>query len=164
MKPRWRRCRPNPSAYSRPRSRSTVRRALTNVVAEGTGVRFRGAYRDTDGAPLVVGGKTGTGDNRFDSYRHGRQLTSSRVVDRTATFVFFLGDRFYGTITAYVSGAAAAKYRFTSALAVQLLKSMAPQLQPLIDKAPVPSIAAVRSPAVQQTTGVVPATFSTAVH
>jgi len=142
---------------------STVRRALTNVVAEGTGVRFRGAYRDADGAPLIVGGKTGTGDNRFDSYRNGRQLTSSRVVDRTATFVFFLGDRYYGTVTAYVSGAAAAKYRFTSALAVQLLKSMAPQLQPLIDKAPVPSIAVVRPPASQQTTGVVPATFSTAV-
>ena len=140
---------------------STVRRALTNVVAEGTGVRFRGAYHDPKGSPLVVGGKTGTGDNRFDSYRNGRQLSSSRVVDRTATFVFFLGDRYYGTVTAYVSGAAAAKYKFTSALAVQLLKSMAPQLQPLIDKAPAPSIA-VAGPNVKPAAGaVVPATFQT---
>jgi membrane peptidoglycan carboxypeptidase len=137
---------------------STVRRALTNVVAEGTGVRFRGAYHDAGGAPLIVGGKTGTGDNRIDSYRNGRQLTSSRVVDRTATFVFFLGDRHFGTVTAYVSGAAAAKYKFTSALAVQLLKSMAPQLQPLIDKAPAPSIA-VTAPEAQPAAGVVPATF-----
>ena len=136
---------------------STVRRALANVVAEGTGVRFRGAYHDRNGQPLVVGGKTGTGDNRFDSYRNGRQLTSSRVVDRTATFVFFLGDRYYGTVTAYVSGAAAARYKVTSALAVQLLKSMAPELQPLIDKVPVPSIA-VAKPGIAPA-GVVPATF-----
>jgi membrane peptidoglycan carboxypeptidase len=142
---------------------STVRRALTNVVAEGTGVRFRGAYHDASGAPLIVGGKTGTGDNRFDSYRNGRQLSSSRVVDRTATFVFFLGDRYYGTVTAYVSGPAAAKYKFTSALAVQLLKSMAPQLQPLLNKAPAPSIA-VAGPNVQPSAGVVPATFATRVH
>jgi membrane peptidoglycan carboxypeptidase len=138
---------------------STVRKALANVVAEGTGVRFRGAYHDRNGQPLVVGGKTGTGDNRFDSYKNGRQLTSSRVVDRTATFVFFLGDRYYGTVTAYVSGAAAARYKFTSALAVQLLKSMAPELQPLIDKAPTPAIA-VAKPGVQPApSGVVPATF-----
>jgi membrane peptidoglycan carboxypeptidase len=138
---------------------STVRRALSNVVAEGTGVRFRGAYHDASGGPLTVGGKTGTGDNRFDSYRSGRQLSSSRVVDRTATFVFFLGDRHYGTVTAYVSGEAAAKYKFTSALAVQLLKSMAPQLQPLLDKAPAPSVA-LPAPDVQPAAGVVPATFT----
>jgi len=147
-----------------PEVASTVRRALTNVVAEGTGVRFRGAYRNTDGTPLIVGGKTGTGDNRFESSRNGRQVTSSRVVDRTATFVFFLGERYYGTITAYVSGAAAARYHFTSALAVQLLKSMTPQLQPLIDKAPAPAIAITRPDAPQKSAGVVPATFSAALH
>ena len=30
----------------------------------------------------------------------GHTLMESRAVDRTATFVFFLGDRFYGTVTA----------------------------------------------------------------
>src|SRR5262249_11975287 len=55
------------------------------------------------------------------------------VVDRTATLVFFIGDRFYGTITAFVPGADAANYHFTSALAAQLLKSLAPEIQPLID-------------------------------
>jgi hypothetical protein len=144
---------------------STVRRALTNVVAEGTGVRFRGAYHDADGGALIVGGKTGTGDNRFESFRPGRQVASSRVVDRTATFVFFLGDRFYGTITAYVPGAIAARYKFTSALAVQLLKSMTPQLQPLLDKTPGPNVAGVR-PEILPTrgpSGVVRATFEARV-
>jgi len=125
-------------------------------------VRFRGAYHDLSGGPLIVGGKTGTGDNRFDTFRNGRQLSSSRVVDRTATFVFFLGDRYYGTVTAYVSGAAAARYKFTSALAVQLLKSMAPQLQPLIDKQPAPAIAVI-DPSIKPAAGaVVPATFQPA--
>jgi hypothetical protein len=54
------------------------------------------------------------------------------VVDRTATFVFFLGDRFFGTITAYVPGAIARNYHFTSAIAVQLLKAIGPQLEPFL--------------------------------
>jgi len=58
------------------------------------------------------------------------------VVDRTATFVFFLGDRFFGTITAYVPGAVAANYHFTSAIAVQLLKAIQPQLEPLLQSPP----------------------------
>ena len=55
------------------------------------------------------------------------------MVDRTATFVFFLGDRFFGTVTAYVPGAIAGNYHFTSAIAVQLLKAIEPQLQPLLN-------------------------------
>src|SRR5438270_425933 len=83
---------------------------------EGTAARLHGTYTDAQGTPLVVGGKTGTGDNRFDHFAAGGGITSSRVVDRTATFVFYLGDRFYGTVTAYVPGAAAARYHFTSGL------------------------------------------------
>jgi membrane peptidoglycan carboxypeptidase len=126
----------NPAAPKRvfaPEVVRTARRALMNVVSEGTGVRFRGAYVAPDGSPLIVGGKTGTGDNRFKSFTAGKRLVEARVVDRTATFVFFLGDRFYGTITAYVSGPDAGNYHFTSALAVQLLKSLTPQLQPLVN-------------------------------
>jgi len=129
-----------------PEVAQTVRRALMNVVSDGTGTRFRGAYLTADGRPLIVGGKTGTGDNRFKSFGAGHHLVESRVVDRTATFVFFLGDRFYGTITAYVAGSEAAKYHFTSALAVQLLKSLTPQLQPLIDTTETPDFA-VHAPA-----------------
>ncbi|HYM04835.1 MAG TPA: transglycosylase domain-containing protein [Stellaceae bacterium] len=127
-----------PERVMAPEVASTIRGALAAVVARGTGVRVRGVYTDADGAALSVGGKTGTGDNRFDTFGAGHALTSSRVVDRTATFVFFLGERFYGTVTAYVSGADAEKYQFTSALAVSLLKALAPELKPLID-APTPS-------------------------
>jgi membrane peptidoglycan carboxypeptidase len=117
-----------------PEVAATVRRALIGVVGEGTGTRVKNTFAMPDGTPLVIGGKTGTGDNRFDSFAPGGRLIESRVVDRTATFVFFLGDRFFGTITAEVPGAEAANYQFTSALAVQLLKTLAPQLQPLIDR------------------------------
>ena len=58
-----------------------------------------------------------------------RQLIKAYPVDRTATFVFFLGDRYYGTVTAYVSGKEAGRYHFSSALAVSLLRALAPQLR-----------------------------------
>lgn len=116
----------------------TARRALTGVVANGTGNRVRNVYYAADGAPLALGGKTGTGDNRFERFGPGGTVIESRPVDRTATFVFFLGDKFYGTITAYVRGKEAGDYHFSSALAVQLLKSMAPDLQPLLGTGPAP--------------------------
>ena len=111
----------------------TVKHALMSVVDGGTAARLRGAYVAPDGSPLAVGGKTGTGDNRFDRFGRGGGIVSSRVVDRTATFVFFLGDNFYGTITAYVPGAEAARFHFTSALAAQALKTLQPDLKPLLD-------------------------------
>jgi membrane peptidoglycan carboxypeptidase len=114
---------------------ATLRRALSGVVERGTGSRVRGVYVDDDGKQLAIGGKTGTGDNRFESFGPKHRLIESRPVDRTATFVFFLGDRLYGTVTAYVSGPEAGDYHFTSALAVSLLKALAPELQPLLEPA-----------------------------
>ena len=111
----------------------TVRRVLTGVVTNGTARRLNGTYTAANGSPLVVGGKTGTGDNRYERHSAGGGLISSRVVDRTATFVFFLGDRFFGTVTAYVPGEGAGRYHFTSGLAVQLLKALEPELRPLIN-------------------------------
>jgi membrane peptidoglycan carboxypeptidase len=122
-----------PKRVLAPEVAATLRRALAGVVREGTGTRAKGAFHGPDGSVLAVGGKTGTGDNRYDTFAAAGKLIDSRVVDRTATFVFFLGDRFYGTITAFVPGADAANYHFTSALAAQLLKSLAPEIQPLID-------------------------------
>ncbi|MFI3184712.1 MAG: hypothetical protein QX198_01890, partial [Methylococcaceae bacterium] len=46
--------------------------------------------------------------------------------------VFFLGSRHFGVITAYVAGADAAQYHFTSAVPVQVLKSLRPVLEPLL--------------------------------
>jgi membrane peptidoglycan carboxypeptidase len=122
-----------PKRVLAPEVAATLRRALMGVVREGTGTRAKGAFHGPDGSVLAVGGKTGTGDNRYDTFASAGKLIDSRVVDRTATFVFFIGDRFYGTITAFVPGADAANYHFTSALAAQLLKSLAPEIQPLID-------------------------------
>ncbi|MNT54314.1 hypothetical protein D3C72_1914700 [compost metagenome] len=54
-------------------------------------------------------------------------------MNRTATFVFFIGPRHYGTLTAFVPGRAAEKFTFTSALPVQVLKGMAPILAPYLE-------------------------------
>jgi membrane peptidoglycan carboxypeptidase len=129
---------------------ATLRRALAGVVNTGTAVRARGVFFGPDGRPLRIGGKTGTGDNRFESFGPGHELIESRLVDRTATFVFFLGERLYGTVTAFVPGAQAANYHFTSSLAVSLLRALAPELQALIER---PADASVAQPQLVTLTG-----------
>ena len=109
-----------------------VRRSLTDVVQGGTGVRLKNGFVQKDGTAIEVGGKTGTGDQRYETYAPGGRLIESRAVNRSATFVFLIGDRYFGTITAYVHEPYAADYTFTSALTVQLLKSLIPALQPLV--------------------------------
>jgi membrane peptidoglycan carboxypeptidase len=109
---------------------TAARSALIDVVEQGTARRLKGVYQRPDRQPLQVGGKTGTGDHRYESYGARGRLTGTRVVSRAATFVFFLGDRFFGVVTAYVTGPEAARYHFTSALPVQVLKSLAPILTP----------------------------------
>jgi membrane peptidoglycan carboxypeptidase len=108
-----------------------IRRALVNVVQQGTARRVLGAFT-SQGAKLPLGGKTGTGDHRYETYGPDGSVTESKVVNRVATFAFFIGNRFHGVVTAYVPGEAAANYKFTSALPVQILKSLAPALQPLV--------------------------------
>jgi hypothetical protein len=71
---------------------------------------------------------------------------SATPVDRTATFVFFLGDRLYGTVTAYVVGPEADQYDFTGALTVQVLKVLERALRPLIEPAPGQEIRSVLRP------------------
>jgi membrane peptidoglycan carboxypeptidase len=110
-----------------------VRDVLREVVADGTAKRVKGAFVRADGSVIPLGGKTGTGDHRFDVFGRQGQLIESRVVNRSATFVFNIGERFFGTITAYVPGSQAERFGFTSALPVQLLKVLAPSLMPLID-------------------------------
>jgi len=109
-----------------------VHRLLRDVVLGGTGKRLADGMQLPNGQTLEVYGKTGTGDQRYDVYARGARLIESRKVNRSATFVFVMGDRFFGTLTVYVHEPYAAHYDYTSALSVQLLKSMAPVLQPLI--------------------------------
>ncbi len=112
-----------------------VRNALMGVVARGTARRLGTPFVRGDGVAIPVGGKTGTGDNRFDVFGHNGVLIRSGVMSRTATFVFFIGGHFYGTLTAYVPGHAAGRYKFTSALPVQILKTLAPTLAPIVGAA-----------------------------
>ncbi|KAF1070575.1 MAG: hypothetical protein GAK45_00756 [Pseudomonas citronellolis] len=107
----------------------TLRAALSQVVDAGTARRLSGSFHQADGTPLVMGGKTGTGDNRIESVTRTGAVKASRSLNRTATFVFYLGPRHFGTLTAYVAGTQASDFRFTSALPVQVLKGMAPLLQ-----------------------------------
>ena len=116
----------------KPEVATALKRALANVVEAGTARRLHGAFSFTDKTTLVVGGKTGTGDNRFGVYGSGGKLLESRAVNRTATFAFFLGERHFGVITAYVPGPLSDKYSFTSALPVQILKTMTPDLLPYV--------------------------------
>ncbi len=110
----------------------TIRDALTQVVQGGTAVRIRDVFKSKAGKSLKVGGKTGTGDNRYQVFSQPGKIVESRVMSRTATFVFYIGDKFFGTITAFVPSKAAANYSFTSALPVQILRILAPTLTPLI--------------------------------
>lgn len=129
-----------------PEVAAALRGVLGEVVDNGTARRLRGQLLDEHGQALAIGGKTGTGDNRLDTVARNGQVIRSQVRNRTATFVFFLGERHFGTLTAHVPGEQAAGYRFTSALPVQALKGLLPILHPaLLDAAgctPPPSSAA----------------------
>jgi membrane peptidoglycan carboxypeptidase len=107
--------------------------AIRGVVSDGTAKRAKSAFVTADGSIIAVGGKTGTGDQRFDVYAKGGRLIESRYVNRSATFVFNIGERFFGTMTAYVHGPQSENYDFTSALPVQLLVTLAPTLMPMIE-------------------------------
>ena len=111
----------------RPQVARILRSVLAEVVTSGTAVRLRHAF-DADGMQLAIGGKTGSGDNRFDTFSRDGRLLTSRAVSRTAGFVFYLSDRWFGVITASVAGPKAADYSFTSSLPLAALKLLAPTL------------------------------------
>lgn len=111
---------------------TALRGALSQVVDAGTAKRLSGSFKLADGTPLAMGGKTGTGDNRIEAIGSGGRILSSKSINRTATFVFYIGEHHFGTLTAYVPGVSAQAFKFTSALPVQVLKGMAPILTPYL--------------------------------
>ncbi|WP_423199526.1 MULTISPECIES: transglycosylase domain-containing protein [unclassified Cupriavidus] len=117
-----------------PEIAAIARRSMLDVVENGTARSIRGAFVPSakvghpPAMPLPIAGKTGTGDQRFQTYGPGGRLISSRTVNRSATFVFLLGERYFGTVTLHVSEPYAARYTFTSALAVRVLRTLAPQV------------------------------------
>ena len=70
---------------------AVVKQELIGVVKEGTARRISGVMAFPDGTPVEVGGKTGTGDNRFTRFAKGGGMIESRVINRTGTFVFMIG-------------------------------------------------------------------------
>jgi membrane peptidoglycan carboxypeptidase len=119
-----------------PELAKVARGALIGVVEAGTAGRLKGIYKDAAGKPLSVGGKTGTGDHRREIWGAGGRLIDTVFISRAATFTFFLGDRFFGVMTAYVAGSNAEAYHFTSSLPVQIIKFLEPTLAPLLNKKP----------------------------
>ncbi|MBL8213305.1 MAG: transglycosylase domain-containing protein [Bryobacterales bacterium] len=109
-----------------------LRKEMSGVVEFGTARRAFHSVKDAKGQFLEVGGKTGTGDNRTKSlWRVGRAR------NRTAAFVFMIGDRYFGTLVAYVPGEQAAGYRFSSALPVSVFKLIVPKVIEKVEAAPV---------------------------
>jgi membrane peptidoglycan carboxypeptidase len=117
-----------------PEIAQVLREAMVDVVQQGTARRMAGSLRSADGTLLTIGGKTGTGDNRYRTFAPGGREVESRSVNRTSTFVFFVEDRFYGVVTAYVPGEAADAYDFTSALPTQILRELAPVIEDLYNE------------------------------
>ena len=109
-----------------------VRSCMLSVVNGGTAARARKAF-DTS---IVIGGKTGTGDHRQRFFGLKGQRIGEKVISRSGVFVFILGDRFFGTICAAVTGPQAGNFSFTSAYPVQLFVCCAPILRPLLEEKP----------------------------
>jgi hypothetical protein len=105
-----------------------LRRVLADAVEHGTARRLAGAFQHPGGTPALVGGKTGSGDNRFETFAGSGRLLSSRAVSRTAAFVFYIDDRYFGVLTTSVTGRAAEGYEFTSALPLAVLRLLAPEI------------------------------------
>jgi membrane peptidoglycan carboxypeptidase len=132
---------PNPPAPERVfpvEVAQVLKEALARVVTGGTARRLAGAFTLPGGAVFAAGGKTGTGDNRIFTVNAQGERGVSKALNRTATFVFYLGDSHFGTLTAFVTGHSAGAFSFTSALPVQVLKGMAPLLTPVLTGARLP--------------------------
>ena len=132
---------PNPPAPERVfpiEVAQVLKEALGKVVAGGTARRLSGAFVLPDGAVFAAGGKTGTGDNRIFTVNAQGERGASKALNRTATFVFYLGDSHFGTLTVFVAGRSAGAFSFTSALPLQALKGMAPILTPVLSGARLP--------------------------
>ncbi len=111
-----------------------LQEALADVAKRGTGRHGRWSFRDSEGNRLEVRGKTGTGDNRHRLYNRNGRVVGSRTTNRTATWMFTIGDCLYGTIVAYVPGEEARRHTFMSELVVRVLAELKPALEPLVER------------------------------
>jgi hypothetical protein len=131
---------------------------MREVVEGGTAVRAQGCLTDDRGKPIILGGKTGSGDNRIERVAANGAKIGNRAINRTASFVFVIGDHYFGMITAYVDGEQAGDYTFTSSLALQAFKMLARDIQPLVGAVPAEAERAAAAPAAGTAPGVAVAT------
>ncbi len=124
-----RRVPPEPEREMDPTVARLLREVMIGVVTEGTARRLDGAFERSNGGALPVGGKTGSGDNREYRIGPGGERISSTPMSRTAAFVFYVGERWYGIITASVTGERSGSYSFTSAYPVAILGLLAPYIE-----------------------------------
>jgi cell division protein FtsI/penicillin-binding protein 2 len=130
---------PDPSTHERAMDAAVaqvLRQALTKVVTAGTAQRVNGIFVGPDHLPVAVGGKTGSGDNQLMTVSRDKRTRSVHSINRTATFVFYIGERYYGVLMAYVPGREADKYRFTSSLPVTVLKMLSPSVNARLQQEP----------------------------
>ena len=86
-----------------------------------------------DGTEIWIGGKIGTGDHRYKTFGPNGSLISSEGMSPGAVSAFFIGDRFFVALTAYVPGPEAKEYEFTSSLPVARLGILWPRLMPPLE-------------------------------
>jgi cell division protein FtsI/penicillin-binding protein 2 len=123
-----------PARVFTPEVATRLHQEMLGVVEFGTARRAFKSVVDLKGVQLPVAGKTGTGDNRVKTF-----FTVGKARNRTATFVFAVGDRYFGTIVAYVPGEEAGSYKFSSALPVQLFKLLVPGVVKVLAGGPAPA-------------------------
>ena len=111
---------------------AALHEAMLGVVEHGTAFGAYHALTLPDGSFAAIAGKTGTGDNRVERYAPGGAVIESKVRNRTAAFVFTIGDHFFGTLLVYTQEPYAASKSYTSALAVRVFRNLAPSLKPLL--------------------------------
>ncbi|MBL8175220.1 MAG: transglycosylase domain-containing protein [Bryobacterales bacterium] len=121
-----------------------LHREMLGVVQFGTARRAFQSVKTADGEVLPVAGKTGTGDNRIKTFE-----TVGKARNRTATFVFTVGDKYFGTVVAYVPGEEASTYKFSSALPVSVFKLIVPDVVKVLNggEVPPPMVVPERKPA-----------------
>ncbi|MDG5816856.1 transglycosylase domain-containing protein [Chitinispirillales bacterium ANBcel5] len=109
---------------------ATLKELLFDVVENGTAMRVRNMFGPS--STVRIGGKTGTGDHRHRTVNHMGVVVNEEVRNRTAAFVFVIGDNHFGVITAMVKGEKAKDYSFTSSLTAQLLRMLEPVLSEVL--------------------------------
>ena len=118
---------------------AVVKENLQNIVENGTARRAKNAVTLSNGETWALGGKTGTGDNRIEYLDRYGNVETSKVRNRTATFVFNFGERYFGTMVAYAGEENAEGEEFTSSLPVQAFKEIMKDLTPLLEAQQTPT-------------------------